>query len=156
MGNHERMLLDALERPSRAPLWLQNGGVATLQSWGVPLDTPPERWGEHIPADHLQFIRGLPLCHTIGAYAFVHAGVRPGTRLAEQDPHDLLWIREGFLDWNGIMLPEAPDRVIVHGHTPASAPEVRPNRIGIDTNAARGGKLTCAALGRDSVYFLQV
>ncbi len=89
-------------------------------------------------------------------FLFVHAGVRPGVALENQDPHDLLWIREGFLDWDGVMLPEAPDRLIVHGHTPAKEPELRRNRIGIDTNAARGGKLTCAALGRHSVYFLQV
>lgn len=156
MGNHERMLLDALDHPHRAMLWLQNGGTATLQSWGIPLDEPPSRWRERIPPSHLRFLEELALCHQAGRFVFVHAGVRPGIRLAMQTPTDMLWIRESFLDWDGTMLPDAPDRIIVHGHTPVSAPEVRPNRIGIDTNAGRGGMLTCAALSTDSVYFLQV
>ena len=36
--------------------------------------------------------------------------------------------------------------VVVHGHTPAREPQVRPNRIGIDTGAVLGGSLTCAVL----------
>lgn len=156
MGNHERMLLDALQWPGQGRLWLENGGDAALRSWGIDPKTPPEQWRARIPAGHLHFLETLALTHVAGNFVFVHAGVQPGIRLGEQNPIDLLWIRGGFLDWDGIMLPEAPGRVIVHGHTPASAPDVRRNRIGIDTNAARGGKLTCAALSGDSVYFLQV
>ena len=156
MGNHERMLLDALEQPRRASLWLQNGGATTLQSWGIAPGSPPSEWHHQIPPDQLRFMQSLALSHAAGRFIFVHAGVRPGIRLAAQAPDDLLWIRECFLEWDGTMLPEAPDRIIVHGHTPAEQPEVRRNRIGIDTNAARGGKLTCAALSTDSVYFLQV
>ena len=156
MGNHERMLLDAIETPRRAELWRRNGGDTTLASWKIAADTPSARWRDLIPADHLQFLDGLSVSHEAGQYLFVHAGVRPGIRLALQDPQDLLWIRDDFLDWDGKMLPEAPERVIVHGHTPASEPELRHNRIGIDTNAGRGGKLTCAVLGKNSVYFLQV
>lgn len=156
MGNHERMLLDTLAQPARAGLWLQNGGAATLESWGIAADESPDRWQALIPAEQLQFLNGLALTHLAGRFVFVHAGVRPGIRLAMQTPHDLLWIRESFLDWDGTMLPDAPDRIIVHGHTPVAEPEVRPNRIGIDTNAARGGRLTCAVLSADSVYFLQV
>lgn len=156
MGNHERMMLDALEWPGQGRLWLENGGDAALRSWGIDPQTQPEQWRARIPANHLHFLETLVLTHVAGDFLFVHAGVQPGIRLEKQSPLDLLWIRAGFLDWDGIMLPEAPHRVIVHGHTPASQPEVRRNRIGIDTNAARGGKLTCAALSGDSVYFLQV
>jgi len=53
------------------------------------------------------------------------------------------------------MLPDQPDTLIVHGHTPRPAPELRPNRLGIDTGAGRGGRLTCAVLERDEVRFLQ-
>ena len=91
----------------------------------------------------------------VGPYLFVHAGVRPGIRLPMQSLVDLLWIRDEFLDWNATMLPDAPNLRIVHGHTPRPEPELRPNRLGIDTNAGRGGKLTCAALSLESVYFLQ-
>lgn len=156
MGNHERMLLDALDDPGCAETWLTNGGTATLQSWGIDADAPSERWAEQIPPAQLDLIRGLALHHEAGDYVFVHAGVRPGIRLAMQSEDDLLWIRDEFLNWGGTMLPDRPGARIVHGHTPSEQPEDRRNRIGIDTNAARGGKLTCAALSKDSVYFLQV
>ena len=76
--------------------------------------------------------------------------------LARQRPTDLLWIRDSFLKWDGVMLPEAPHRRIVHGHTPHPEPVIKPNRIGIDTGAGKGGPLTCAILERDDVALFQV
>ena len=71
--------------------------------------------------------------------------------LDAQVPQDLLTIRNSFL------YSEADHgAVIVHGHTPRGAPEVRHNRIGIDTGAVFGGELTCAVLEGDRVGFLQV
>ena len=155
LGNHEQMLLDAVARPLDADIWLENGGKATLQSWGIDPATPPERWREQIPPRHLAFLQNLTPKLVAGPYLFVHAGVRPGIRLQQQSLFDMLWIRAEFLDWEGVMLPDAPGLRVVHGHTPSENPELRPNRLGIDTNAGRGGKLTCAALSSDSVYFLQ-
>ncbi|MBV8915923.1 MAG: serine/threonine protein phosphatase [Acetobacteraceae bacterium] len=158
MGNHEWMLLTALDRPSAAAaeLWFENGGDMTLESWGIPIGTPVQRWREMIPTAQIAFLRGLPLNHVLGGYVFVHAGVRPGLALAEQTRMDMLWIRDEFLDWDGPLLPEAPDSVVVHGHTPTYVPVLRPNRIGIDTNAGRGGPLTCAVLDDGEPRFLQV
>jgi serine/threonine protein phosphatase 1 len=158
MGNHEWMFLQALEgqTPGAAALWFENGGVSTLASWGIPAETPPAQWSERIPPPHLAFLRGLLLSHLKGGFIFVHAGVRPRVAWAAQDPFDLLWIRWPFLDWDGPMLPDQPDSIVVHGHTPAEAPEVRPNRVGIDTNAGRGGPLTCCVLGAEQGRFIQV
>ncbi len=156
MGNHEQMMLRALDRAADVELWLDNGGRATLRSWGIDPASPPSTWSAAIPKRQLDFVRALHPKLQAGAYLFVHAGVRPGIRLPMQSLQDLLWIRDGFLDWSGTMLPDAPGLRIVHGHTPTEKPDLRPNRLGIDTNAARGGKLTCAALSSDSVYFLQV
>lgn len=155
LGNHEQMLLNTLANPRDSDLWLSNGGQATLLSWGIDPESDPSQWIELIPAPQLKFLRSLLPMLQLGRYLFVHAGVRPGIRLALQVPADLLWIRREFLDWEGTMLPDAPGLRIVHGHTPSLEPELRPNRLGIDTNAARGGKLTCAALSSDSVYYLQ-
>lgn len=155
LGNHEQMLLNALSDPRQAGVWLGNGGTETMLSWGIDPGTDPARWADLIPALHLRFLRTLVPKFQVGRYLFVHAGVRPGIRLSMQSLADLLWIREGFLDWDGTMLPDAPSLRIVHGHTPSPEPVLRPNRLGIDTNAARGGKLTCAALSSDSVYYLQ-
>ena len=155
MGNHERMLLDCLTDAGKSEIWLYNGGAATLQSWGIAIDTPVSEWAAVIPAEQVVFLQRLVLSHQAGRYLFVHAGVRPGIKLAMQTSQDLLWIRGEFLRWDGTMLPDWPETLIVHGHTPMAVPDVRANRIGIDTDACRGGKLTCAVLSKDSVYFLQ-
>ena len=34
----------------------------------------------------------------------------------------------------------------MHGHTPSEEPEIRPNRINIDTGAFLTGRLTCLVL----------
>lgn len=155
LGNHEQMLLNALTDAREAEMWLSNGGAATLLSWGIDPNTKHALWADLIPTHHLHLLNTLVPKLQLGRYLFVHAGVRPGVRLSMQSRTDLLWIRDSFLDWQGPMLPDLPSLRIVHGHTPSAEPQLRPNRLGIDTNATRGGKLTCAALSSDSVYYLQ-
>ena len=157
IGNHEWMMLTALTRqsPEAVGHWLENGGGATLDSWGIPTDMPAGEWPRMIPTAHLEFLRDLALSHQTGPFVFAHAGVRPGIPLARQIPFDLLWIRQDFLGWTGEMLPDSPGTVIVHGHTPEPEPIVFPNRIGVDTGAGRGGPLTCAVLEGGTVRFLQ-
>lgn len=162
MGNHEWMMLHALNAggtPGGADAvdrWLDNGGAETLASWGLKSTSKPRAWLEAIPPRSLILLRDLVTHHRAGAYLFVHAGVRPGVKLAKQRETDLLWIRESFLQWQGVMLPEAPEVVIVHGHTPVSEPTVRHNRIGLDTGAGKGGPLTFAILEADEVTTFQV
>lgn len=152
MGNHEDMMLTALAVADMrtSEQWMMNGGSEALASWGISHRTPAARWWGEIPPTHLGFLRGLSLMHRAGGYVFVHAGVRPEMPLERQTRHDLLWIREPFLSWDG-PLP----RVIVHGHTPSNSPTVRRNRIGIDTGAVLGGKLTCVVLEADTLAFLE-
>ena len=151
-GNHEEMLLAALEASDRrsAELWLANRGGDTLASWGLSWRGGPQVWRDGIPPRHLGFLRGLGLIYRAGSYLFVHAGLRPGVELAQQKREDMLWIREPFLSWTG-RLPA----VVIHGHTPSDAPQVRPHRVGIDTGAVLGGPLTCAVLEQERVAFLQ-
>jgi serine/threonine protein phosphatase 1 len=59
----------------------------------------------------------------------------------KQDPHDFLWIRDEF-----IRSDHPFEKQVVFGHTPFSEPLVRPNKIGIDTGAVYGNKLTCLKL----------
>ncbi|MDE2516733.1 MAG: serine/threonine protein phosphatase [Rhodospirillales bacterium] len=153
MGNHEAMMLDALaaNTAGAAAVWLANGGVETLHSWGVPRGATPAQWRAHVPEADLAFLRALPGSHREGGYLFAHAGIRPGVALEDQTQHDLLWIREPFLSWKG----ELP-AVVVHGHTPRPEPVLRPNRIGIDTGAALGGHLTCLVLQDATLGFIQI
>jgi serine/threonine protein phosphatase 1 len=157
-GNHEDMMLDFLDSGTDA-LWLANGGGATLASYGIDADifrTDIEtlqrlrlRLQAALPARHLQFLRGLADYCCCGDYFFVHAGVRPGRPLDDQDRHDLTWIRGPFLASNVDF-----GKRIVHGHTIVTQPEVRTNRIGIDTGACFSGRLTCLVLEHASMRFL--
>lgn len=151
MGNHERTMIDALEGAgASATDWMISGGREALASWGGDPDAPRNTWPGFVPPEHMAFLRGLALSHQVGGYLFVHAGVRPGVAVAEQTAQDLLTIRNSFL------YSEADfGVVVVHGHTPRHAPEVKPNRIAIDTGAVFGGKLTCAVLEEGVVGFLQ-
>ena len=151
MGNHEHMMLAAVAtgEEEAVDLWLANGGTDSLRSWHVPLSAQPRDWAAYMPIPHLVFLRDLALRHEVGGYLFVHAGIRPGVSLEQQNRHDLLWIREPFLSSR-----EEHGCVVVHGHTPRQEPAVRPNRIGIDTGAVMGGVLTCVVLEEDRVGFL--
>jgi len=151
-GNHEDMMLAALAvDPAAAEHWLINGGSATLACWGIGPDVPAAAWAARIPAATQAMLAKLAVTHRAGGYLFVHAGVRPGVPLHRQDPQDMRWIRHPFLTSDADF-----GVVVVHGHTPRPAPEVRPNRIGIDTGAVAGGRLTCVVLEADRMAFLSV
>jgi serine/threonine protein phosphatase 1 len=151
IGNHEAMMLAALagNDPGAVGHWLINGAAASLASWGVSVEDPPQAWRAAVPAAHRAFLGRLVLHHRAGEYLFVHAGIRPGVPIARQTREDLLWMREPFLSHRGDL-----GCVVVHGHTPVREPQVRPNRIGIDTGAVLGGSLTCAVLEETRVAFL--
>ena len=51
---------------------------------------------------------------------------------------DLLWIRSEFLSSTADF-----GKLVIHGHSPTEWPEVRDNRINIDTGAFATGRLTC-------------
>jgi serine/threonine protein phosphatase 1 len=147
-GNHEDILLRCLEDPGVLPMWMSNGGIQTLISYGVlqkdhhgvPLRAPflGQALARALPDEHYDFYTTLPLTAVFGDYLFVHAGVRPGFALDQQNEQDCLYIREPFLSYRG-----SYGKVVVHGHTPVPEPEVRTNRIGIDIGAFYSGHL-CA------------
>ncbi|MGK7867293.1 metallophosphoesterase [Falsiroseomonas sp. E2-1-a20] len=150
MGNHDRMMLDALAPGAPADavaLWLANGGSATLDSYGASA-SDPDSW-QKVSSSHLAWLRDCRTSFLAGGYLFAHAGIRPGRPLADQVEADLLWIREPFLSW-----PRPLPAVVVHGHTPAEAPEVLRHRIGLDTGAVYGGRLTCGVLEGAGIRFL--
>ncbi len=158
-GNHEEAMLKFLEHPAIGPQWFGFGGETTVMSYGA---TAPRSLGDKayyaelsdqmrvcVPSRHKAFLEGLKLQYRAGDYLFVHAGIRPGCPLEEQDPDDLLWIRSEFLNSradHGVM--------VVHGHTPTARPDVRSNRIGIDTGAFASGALTCLVLEGGAKRFL--
>jgi serine/threonine protein phosphatase 1 len=152
MGNHEDMMLQALPGTDKEAnnTWLANGGADSLMSWEITRKVPPTEWAALIPAEHQTFLRDLKISFRYGGYLFVHAGIRPGVPLDRQERHDMLWIREPFLSWK-----HSHDVIVVHGHTPRHEPDVRSNRIGIDTGAVMGGVLTCLVLEENRLGFIR-
>ncbi|GAA0306483.1 metallophosphoesterase family protein [Sphingomonas oligophenolica] len=160
MGNHEEMMLRVLgDEPEAVHQWLTYGGYEFAQSYGVevgklaalsPIDAAASIRAK-VPASHLAFIEGFADSFTFGDYLFVHAGLRPGRTLAEQDTHDLRWIREEFID-------DDSDHgcMVVHGHTISAQPEQMENRIGIDTGAYRTGILTALRIEGDQRRLISV
>lgn len=145
-GNHEAYFLEVLRDPSKVDSWRQFGGLQTLMSYGIQPSLNPDmgerielvrRLNETVPASQLNFLRALKPSFVCGDFFFVHAGVRPGIPLSEQQESDLLWIRNDFLDSEADF-----GKFIVHGHTPVREPDVRPNRVNIDTGAYATGNLT--------------
>ena len=159
-GSHEAALLEFLGDATQGPTWAEYGGLQTLASYGVSppaLRSPMGDWeavrrafAEALPARHLSFLSTLELTARYGDYIFVHAGIRPGVPISAQQEHDLLWIRDEFLQSHG-----PHEGVIVHGHTPEPAPFIGPQRIGIDTGAYATGVLTAVRLQGTARTFIQ-
>lgn len=129
-GNHEQMLLAYLEGDDSFG-YLLNGGSSTLRNYR-------ERGRINMPEAHLEFLSTLRTSYETEQFIFVHAGLRPGRPLEEQSETDLLWIRAEFLnsdyDWG---------KTLVFGHTPQVEPIIQPKRLGLDTGAVYGRRLTC-------------
>lgn len=156
-GDHEAMMVDALAGDFGAlELWLDHGGGEALASWGVPRATVDRGARDElldaarraVDADTLAWMAALPLMLRHEDHLFVHAGIRPGVELKDQTERDLTHIRGEFLNSkadHGV--------VVVHGHTVhESGPDIRRNRIGIDSGAFRTGRLTAIGVEDGQIW----
>jgi serine/threonine protein phosphatase 1 len=155
-GNHEAVMEGFLQDPAILQYWQQLGGMQTLASYGIE----PRDENETAFDLHHRFVDAFPRAHELvmqcmrsqfscGDFLFVHAGIRPDIPIEHQDVNDLIWIRNEFLDST-----RKHERFIVHGHTPVPHPDIRHNRINIDTCAWRTGTLTCIAIEGSTILFL--
>jgi hypothetical protein len=149
-GNHETFLPRFLSNSKTLDDWRQCGGLETLLSYGLQPTISPDQDEQvrlagqlaiAVPKAHLDFLESLDRSYSCGDFFFVHAGIRPGVPIGEQDEKDMLWIREEFLDHE-----EPFEQIVVHGHTPVEAADFRSNRINIDTGAFATGQLTCIVI----------
>ncbi|MDO5703486.1 MAG: metallophosphoesterase [Paracoccus sp. (in: a-proteobacteria)] len=156
MGNHERMMLDFLADPGKSRQWLRYGATATLHSYGIGIgiDRPlavAEKLREAMPADHIDWLNGLPLIWTgEQGLAAVHAAADPARRLNKQKATDLLWGHPDF-----IHRPRRDGCWIGHGHVITAQPFTANGRISVDTGAWRSGILTAAWMDADELRFIQ-
>jgi serine/threonine protein phosphatase 1 len=157
-GNHEELFVLASRGDHRAArILIANGGETTLTSFGLTAEEIASGNYHDLAAllktrigrDVLAFLETAEDKIHIGDYLFVHAGVRPGVPIAEQESADLRWIRDEFLDSQ-----DDHGAVIVHGHSIVETVVECENRIGIDTGAYRSGVLTAVGLEGTERWFL--
>jgi serine/threonine protein phosphatase 1 len=155
-GNHEAVMEGFLQDPAILQYWEPLGGMQTLASYGIELHGDTEtaldlqrRFLAAFPRAHELFMQCLRNQFACGDFLFAHAGIRPDVPIEQQDVNDLIWIRDEFLEST-----HTHERFIVHGHTPVPHPDIRHNRINIDTAAWRTGTLTCIAIEGSTIMFL--
>ncbi len=146
LGNHEAMLLNYLSGEEQ-DLYIANRGLTTLKSY---LAENPEGEGSLVPPDHISFYRSLKPFMELRDYYLVHAGFRPGVDIERQTQEDMTWIREPFLSSDYDF-----GKKVVFGHTPFFRPLVMDNKIGLDTGAVFGNRLTCIQLPEERFYFVK-
>jgi serine/threonine protein phosphatase 1 len=142
MGNHEDIFLNFLAGVDMTT-FLSNGGETTLESYLVD--------GEIlIPPDHITFFKSLRTWIELDDYYVVHAGLRPGVEIEGQTHEDLIWIRDSFIfsDYDF-------GKKVIFGHTPFTKPLVTDNKIGLDTGAVYGNRLTCLELPSMKFYSVE-
>jgi serine/threonine protein phosphatase 1 len=143
LGNHDAMFLNYLynKKPNE---YILNGGGSTLKNYGIE---NPGTGDSQVPPDHIDFFNSLKSYIELDDYYVVHAGFRPGIEISEQKLEDMLWIRETFIasyyDFG---------KKVIFGHTPFREPLVMENKIGLDTSAVFGNRLTCLELPEERFY----
>lgn len=109
MGNHEAMMYFAKDDAANRGMWLQCGGVQTLDSYNAG---DINEWVSDIPKEHWAFIENLRIMYITDKYIFAHASFEANTEFTEQDPNILLWQNtEGNIQHQS-------GKTLVVGHTP--------------------------------------
>jgi len=146
MGNHDFLFYQYLMGDD-SDLFLQVGGMQTLASYGLSPSATREEIRQRVPADHIAFFQSLPLFWEDQHAIYVHAGLQPGRHLSQQTAQWCLWARDAFLDSS-----HDYGKPVVFGHTVFDDPYLAEDKIGIDTGAVYGGRLTALLLpGREVI-----
>lgn len=151
LGNHEHAMALFLRDKLPYSTWMMWGGGATVSSYGLNpcLESSSHQEIAHLrrlllesmPPEHNAFFDSLIPFHVEGDYLFVHAGLRPGVDLEDQQLEDFLMIRQEFFS-EAVTI----EKTVVHGHTIFESPYVRERSIGIDTGAYRSDILTALVI----------
>lgn len=155
MGNHEAMMLEFLDDPVDAgAIWLRNGGLETLLSFGVALEDPRvdaavlvaarNDFREALGAQAEAWLRARPLLWRSGTLVVTHAGADPTLAIEDQPARALLW---GHRDFTRV--PRRDGIWIARGHIIVDAPHAEAGRIAVDTGAFAAGRLSMARVTPD-------
>ncbi len=123
IGSHEYAMLHANSDEYYHYLFWNYGGDATAESYGC---------FENIMKVHGDFFRSLKPYQIENNYMFIHAGIRIGVPLDEQELTDMVYIRREFYTQKH----DLPFKIIF-GHTEFDEPQVFDDKICIDTGCGK-------------------
>jgi serine/threonine protein phosphatase 1 len=113
LGNHEIMMAQAFDNRSDYDFWRQNGGQATLNSYGGLLS--------NVPVHHQMFFNHCVRYYETETHIFTHASYNPALPLEKQRDESLFW--EHILD--DVPAPHRSGKIAVVGHTPQERGAIR-------------------------------
>ena len=167
-GNHDQWMLDFIEEGGivAAPLWVNQGGMETLQSYGAHIHRQAFDFmvDVEIPDSHKEFLQATKLFHVDNENrGFVHAGYESFDGLGHDEDFVYLWDRD-----IAYMLPMRssdptprvlrPHKELYIGHTTTlqwrkTEPiNLHGKYFNIDTGGGWGGKLTAIDIDSKEVY----
>jgi serine/threonine protein phosphatase 1 len=132
LGNHDEMMLHAKDGRDDFRFWLNCGGDAALDSYGL------SRQLDLIPAAHFRFLERCVRLHETDTHFFVHANYNAGHPLAWQTDHALRWV--SLRDY--MPGPHCSGKIAIMGHTPQPDVLNLGHLICLDTGCCNGGWLT--------------
>lgn len=142
LGNHELMLLDAVQNSQVIGPWLECGGDATVRSYGGRLS--------NIPDEHLAFIGRCKRYYEIPTHFFVHANYAADVSLDEQPDYLLFWEHLHF----HVPAPHENGKRAIVGHTSQKSGEILDlgHVVCLDTYCHGGGWLTAMDVQSGQVW----
>jgi serine/threonine protein phosphatase 1 len=147
LGNHDFHTLQWAEYGDEDPVWLDQGGIATQQSYNYKM-----------PTNHVGFIKGARPYFVLENKLFVHAGILPGRTPEQCGLNILLWDRTlvhralELYQNGGHHTITSFDEVYV-GHTPIGPHPLKGGEVWMmDTGAGWNGVLSMMDLDTKEVF----
>lgn len=141
-GNHELMMLSAIDQQSLAGNWMMFGGQQTMASYGNSL--------EQIPDEHIEFMRSFRRSFETDDHIFVHANYIADLDMVDQPERIIFWERLTSM----VPPPHRSGKRVLVGHTPQADGEVLDlgHLVCIDTCCFAGGWLTAFDVTTNRVW----
>jgi len=153
-GNHEEMCIDAYDATyySQREMWLINGGVEALESYG-PVNHSDLMNDEYYKPmyNDVEWMKTLPYYVERPTFVATHAGMNDeeilaGISLADMNTDNLIWTRYP----RGHNSPLYNDKIVVHGHTPAyenpSWTSTEKTRLNVDSLSFKSGIVSAVCI----------
>ena len=119
-GNHEEMLIESFSSQTYFQPWMNNGGGATLKSFGISQDEYLAPGGNKIPEVYMDFLSSTTYYIELEKCFVVHAGFNFHDRRPFDDLDAMIWSRNFDYD-RGL----AKGKKVIHGHTPTTLESIR-------------------------------